>query len=121
MQTDLGLIKCHKCRHVLINELKNYVQVCDLQMCSSYNLRNFIYVPEDQLPDWIKSKVEEEQWTKGKLHCVNCKSKIGSFDFISGRKCDCQSSLLPPVHFIGSQVDRPMLTNVFMNNKPSFQ
>lgn len=78
----------------------------------------FLYLQEDQLPKWIKLKVEEEQWTKGKLHCENCGFKVGSFDFISGRKCDCKKSILPPVHFVSSQVDRPIIDNYLdMDNK----
>lgn len=109
-----GVIKCHKCRHVLVKDLLivvNRSAICDPLKCSSYNLNSFVYLSDDKLPDWIKSKVEEEQWTKGKITCEQCRSKVGSFDYVSGRKCECQESILPPVHLVGSQVDRPMATH----------
>lgn len=108
MNSDI--IKCHKCRHVLVEDMSEKLNIiCDPTVCSSYNIRNFIHVQEDKLPLWIKSKIEEEQWTKGKLHCEHCGCKVGSFDFVSGRKCDCRNTVLPPVHFISSQVDIPIV------------
>uniref|UniRef100_A0A1E1VXE5 E3 ubiquitin-protein ligase n=1 Tax=Pectinophora gossypiella TaxID=13191 RepID=A0A1E1VXE5_PECGO len=104
-----GYIKCHKCRHILLDDInKIYSSEVIHSECDSYDIKKFIYLLEDNLPIWIKLKVEEEQWTKGKLHCENCGSKVGTFDFISGRKCDCGKSVLPPVHFVTSQVDRPI-------------
>lgn len=106
---DNRSIRCHKCRHVLVENMDFAAmnnRPCD-SSCPSYDKTSFIHLLEDKLPDWIKVKVEQEQWTKGKLHCENCNSKVGSFDFVSGRKCDCENTLLPSVHFISSQVDRP--------------
>lgn len=109
MNNDIksGVIKCHKCRHILLNMISTYNSSCN-EKCESYNPKCFIYLLEDQLPAWIKKKVDEEQWTKGKLHCENCGSKVGSFDFVSGRKCDCRCSILPSVHFVTSQIDVPV-------------
>lgn len=110
-----GMIKCHKCRHVLLEDLSvvcNNNASCDLKKCCSYNINSFLYLAEDKLPDWIKTKVEEELWTKGKLVCEQCRCKVGSFDYVSGRKCDCKESVLPPVHLVASQVDRPILSEV---------
>ena len=36
-------------------------------------------------------------WTKGRLNCPNCQSRIGGFDFVSGADY--------PVHLIKSKVD----------------
>ncbi|CAH0405946.1 unnamed protein product [Chilo suppressalis] len=67
METKSSIIKCHKCRHILLNGYKEKnVNKCDPKKCSSYNLRNFIYLDDDEVPDWIKIKVEEEEWTKVK-------------------------------------------------------
>lgn len=108
-------IKCQKCRHVLLEDARetNNNYGCDVKNCSSYSLQNIIYLIEEKLPKWIRLKVENEQWTKGKLHCENCGQKVGSFDFVSGRKCECKETVLPPVHFISSQVDRPIINHKF--------
>lgn len=106
-------IKCHKCRHILLHDVRLATLQklpCDPNNCSSYNTKNFVHLIEDKLPDWMQEIVEKEEWTKGKLHCTKCTSKVGSFDFISGKKCDCGNSQLPTVHFISSQIDRPIAT-----------
>ncbi|KAI5634803.1 hypothetical protein NE865_12521 [Phthorimaea operculella] len=103
-----GCIKCHKCRHILLEDITRVYNNSADHPCDSYDIKKFIYLVEDKLPDWIKQNVEAENWTKGKLHCSNCRSKVGSFDFVSGRKCDCGQSVLPSVHFVTSQVDRPI-------------
>lgn len=108
-----GVIKCQKCRSVLVEDITivlNESSSCDPLECSSYSLNSFLYLSEDRLPNWIKTKVEDEQWTKGKITCEQCKSKVGSFDYVSGRKCECKGSVLPPVHLVSSQVDRPIAT-----------
>lgn len=110
MEQESKIMKCRKCRHVLLNDLNitHNLQSCGTKDCASYDLKRFVFVYEDKMPTWIRTKVEDEQWTKGKLHCENCGYKVGSYDFISGRKCDCGKSVLPPIHFISSQVDIPI-------------
>ncbi|KAJ8734043.1 hypothetical protein PYW07_014594 [Mythimna separata] len=103
-------IKCHKCRHILFDDtcIQDSSLTCDPKKCESYDIKRFIYVSEDKVPAWIKEKIENEDWTKGKLHCQKCNNRIGSFDYISGRKCNCGSSVIPPIHLVTSQIDRPM-------------
>ena len=103
-------IKCHKCRYTLFDEtcILDSSLTCDPTKCESYDIKRFIYVSEDKVPEWIKQKIETEEWTKGKLHCQKCNNRIGSFDYISGRKCDCGSSVIPPIHLVTSQIDRPI-------------
>ena len=36
-------------------------------------------------------------WTKGRLNCPNCQSRLGGFDFVSGADY--------PVHLIKSKID----------------
>lgn len=108
-------IKCHKCRTILFQDtcILDSSLTCDPDKCDSYNIKRFIYISEDKVPDWIKQKIEEEQWTKGKIHCEKCKNRIGSFDYISGRKCECGASVVPPIHLVTSQIDRPInLSNI---------
>lgn len=110
MSSQTQVIKCHKCRHVLLEQscVIDSSLICDPKSCESYDVKKFIYISEDKAPAWITDKVEEEQWTKGKLHCAKCNNRIGSFDYVSGRKCDCGASVLPPIHLVTSQVDRPI-------------
>lgn len=114
-------IKCLKCRTKLIDDISlitNQNFQCDPQKCNSYDIKKVIYLMEDKLPEWIKSRIENEQWTKGRLNCEKCSCRIGSFDYISGRKCECGETVLPPVHFTSSQVDRPILSeNALKLNK----
>lgn len=108
IDTTIKPIKCHKCRHILLTDMANtYKSLCD-DKCDSYSSKHFVYLLEDQLPSWIKKKIDEEQWTRGKLLCEKCGSKIGSFDFVSGRKCSCEKSILPSVYFVTSQIDIPI-------------
>ncbi|VVC94156.1 unnamed protein product [Leptidea sinapis] len=103
------IVMCRKCRHILLDnfETSYHKSTSCLDSCSSYNLQTHIHLDE-AIPQWIKSKVEETGWTKGKLKCSECGSKVGSFDYVSGRKCECDNTVLPPIHFIKSQVDIPM-------------
>lgn len=107
------VIKCHKCRQILFEDtcIVDNSLTCDPKTCDSYNIKRFIYISEEKAPDWIKEKIENEQWTKGKLYCEKCHNRIGSFDYISGRKCECGTSVLPPIHLVTSHVDRPILIN----------
>jgi len=60
------------------------------------------YVPEEKMPDWMKTNVE---WVKGKLLCPKCQARVGSYNFVSGMKCSCRSHVLPPIHIVKSKVD----------------
>lgn len=104
------VLKCHKCRNILFDDtcLLDSADNCDTKTCASYDIRRFIYISEDKVPDWIKNKIESEDWTKGKLNCQKCNNRIGGFDYVSGRKCDCGASVLPPIHLVSSHVDRPI-------------
>lgn len=107
-----GAIKCHKCRHVLFEDINNiYVNVAKdkAECCSSYDINHFIYLHEEHLPSWISKIMEEVSWTKGKLHCEKCGSKVGTFDYTYVRRCECGKSELPCIYFVTSQVDRPIV------------
>lgn len=108
-------IKCRKCRTViskvasakLLNAHSENFSI-DLDAnndCSSISGRTEIYVMEDAFEQWIQDEIEQSEWTKGKLKCIKCSSNVGSFDFVTGQKCDCRQFSQPPVHFIRSKVD----------------
>lgn len=81
----------------------------DDQSCRSVQDNNEIYIHEDFIPDWITKNIELSEWTKGKLKCLKCETKIGSFDFLSGNKCFCGRFLIPAVQFVKSKVDVPVV------------
>lgn len=113
----LRKVQCRKCREIIINNEKE----CEFLLsahsetamktsdneenCETLNDDNLLYLNEDFIPEWIRNLIEQEQWSKGKIHCKNCNCRIGSFDFISGLKCNCSKYVLPPVHLVKSKVD----------------
>lgn len=113
------VIKCRKCRTILSKSPESallnahnvqYSADSDVKSnCSSVYSRTEIYLNEDNLEAWIQDEVEKSEWTKAKLKCVKCQSNIGSFDFVSVQKCDCQRFNQPSVHFIRSKVDVDVL------------
>lgn len=108
-------IKCKKCRNIILNTLEcadclvsaHHQPVNgSVNECHTNEVQSMVFLAEDSLPEWVRKKVEEAQWSKGRLNCVNCDSRIGGFDFISGNKCQCsKESILPAVHLIKSKVD----------------
>ena len=59
----------------------------------------------ESAPDWVKESVEEKQFLKGKLNCVECGAKVGSFDFVSS-KSNCEDvDVNSRIHFVESKVD----------------
>jgi len=108
-------IKCRKCRSTLTNVPSNvllsahneqYSNDPDIKSnCPSVVGRTEIYINEEHLDQWIESEIENSEWTKGKLKCSKCSSNVGSFDFVTGQKCECRLFNQPSVHFIRSKVD----------------
>lgn len=104
-------IKCRKCRHLIFDDK----QVCNShgdslsftdnspEMCNP--IANVWYIREDLIPTWLKQQVDDADWTKGKIFCPTCKCRIGSFDFVSGSKCQCGSHVLPSLHLVISKLD----------------
>lgn len=108
------VIKCRSCRLILLDSTntKESLFVCAHNTpCNPFNKsekdcdENMIFLNEDSLPNWIQEIIEKHEWSKGRLNCLNCNSRIGSFDFVSGMKCFCDSNVLPPVHLIKSKLD----------------
>lgn len=106
--------KCKKCRKTLLD----YPQCSTLFLnahnqplgvsqdeCLTVANENVIFLREESLPTWIMQKIQEAEWSKGRLNCEHCDSRLGAFDFVSGIKCECSGHVLPPVHLIKSKVD----------------
>src|SRR5438874_2188459 len=47
------------------------------------------YIPEDNMPTWMKPNVDRGDWVKGKVQCPKCEARLGSYNFVSGMKCSC--------------------------------
>lgn len=73
--------------------------------CPTVQGRTEIFLNEDALEPWIQEEIENSEWTKGKLKCIKCAANVGSFDFVTGQKCDCRQFNQPSVHFIRSKLD----------------
>lgn len=106
--------KCKKCRRTVLDLgqcpnlfLNAHNKSLDISQddCRTVVDQNVVFLAEDSLPEWIMQKIREAEWSKGRLNCETCDSRLGGFDFISGNKCECQNNVLPPVHLIKSKVD----------------
>ncbi|XP_043484308.1 E3 ubiquitin-protein ligase RNF180-like [Leptopilina heterotoma] len=109
-------VKCKRCRTVIFTEEATPLLSAhgaaennseNLQ-CSANESENCLYISTETVPDWIRDCINKELWTKGKINCLNCKSRLGSFNFVNEIKCDCGECLLPPIRIIRSKVDRPV-------------
>lgn len=113
-------IRCRQCRNLVTtvdaNDLKdghlNTYSIRDTHTAHAHSLacgtigdRREVFLVEDEYAIWIQHEIEESGWTKGKLKCVKCASNVGTFDFVSGKKCECKRFDLPPLHFIVSKID----------------
>ncbi|XP_039282347.1 E3 ubiquitin-protein ligase RNF180-like [Nilaparvata lugens] len=109
-------LKCKKCRNVLTEDFKKGPLSAHGLLLDTENVREankhclkkspeVFYFVENCMPRWIRERVDDANWLKGKLTCAQCSAKLGSFDFVHGSKCDCDAFVLPPVHLIRSKVD----------------
>jgi hypothetical protein len=107
--------KCRKCRQLLFSDKELvtnhgniYSKEC-LDLCS--NESKVWYLSEQSLSDWVLKQLNAFDWIKGKIICPNteCNSRIGSFNFINGVKCCCDSYELPNIHIVKSKVDQQLI------------
>uniref|UniRef100_A0A146LB17 E3 ubiquitin-protein ligase RNF180 n=1 Tax=Lygus hesperus TaxID=30085 RepID=A0A146LB17_LYGHE len=113
--------KCRKCRnpvidtrdtriisgHEVVLNSANFFRPDEDAACE--DTINSLYLMEQTLPDWMISQIDKVEWIKGKLNCSQCQARLGSFDFVSGRKCSCGKFVLPPVHMIKNKLDFTIL------------
>ncbi|XP_017766214.1 PREDICTED: E3 ubiquitin-protein ligase RNF180-like [Eufriesea mexicana] len=107
-------VKCKHCRKDLFgkecislltshNEIKtNFVDVFE---CGTNDFEPCSYISMEKLPKWIEQAINQESWTKGRLHCPHCNNRIGSFNFVNELKCNCSKFIAPPVKITNSKVD----------------
>jgi len=117
-------LKCKKCRCVLIEHTLCPILNChgdeaNFETTRVENCKDTIdafYFQETGLPEWILHKLNEADWSKGKLMCPKCFARLGSFDFVSGKKCQCMRVIVPPVHIVKSKVDYHLITGIGIKN-----
>lgn len=108
-------IKCKKCRQIVLNTEecvdllidahgKPFQQesICE---CPSVRNRSIVYLDEDRIPKWIEDILQSQHFRKGKIHCQHCYSRLGGFDFVRGRMCECDLFLLPSIHLNVNKID----------------
>lgn len=107
-------LKCRQCRKVILDSAAYSALVVNSHKlpivessddCTLVLNEKEVYLNDDVLPEWILEKIREANWSKGKINCNHCGSRIGSFNFISGAQCICFNYVLPPVHLIKSKLD----------------
>lgn len=125
----MELYRCRKCRLVLLsreslltchNEPLSEVPIDDQQQkCAT--LTTVLFVAEQKVQDWMRTQIDEANWTKGRISCPGngCGARIGSFNFVGGAYCACSKNELPAIQIIRSKVDEPMSPQSDVEDKTS--
>ncbi|XP_053377126.1 uncharacterized protein LOC123529898 [Mercenaria mercenaria] len=99
----MEIYRCRKCRQNL--EVQNSVikdfACCDVNSSQS----SVLYLDVDTCPEWIVQSFEQASWIKGKLLCLKCKGRLGSFDFVNQKSCTCQQHTIPVAHLLTNRID----------------
>lgn len=106
-------IKCKHCRKYLFDG--EIVQLLTAhsgkkkhqtdRSCGDDDLEPCLYLSGDEMPQYIQQLVNQENWTKGRIHCTHCNNRVGSFNFVNEMKCKCGKHITPPIRIIHSKVD----------------
>ncbi|KAG5680202.1 hypothetical protein PVAND_009727 [Polypedilum vanderplanki] len=73
---------------------------------TEFCMRNYFIEPLT----WMLPEVATN--SEGKLHCPQCKTKLGSFNWIMASKCGCGSQIFPSFYLVPSKID---FSNVVQN------
>ncbi|CAL7943280.1 unnamed protein product [Xylocopa violacea] len=106
-------VKCKHCRKSLfdikcIPLLTSHSEVKNISTdvgCDTDGPESCSYMSDEKLPKWVEHAINQESWTKGRLHCPNCNNRIGSFNFVNELRCNCNKFITPPVKITNSKVD----------------
>uniref|UniRef100_A0A6M2CTI1 Putative e3 ubiquitin-protein ligase ovary overexpressed n=1 Tax=Rhipicephalus microplus TaxID=6941 RepID=A0A6M2CTI1_RHIMP len=110
MSNEAGF-RCKKCRRTLFSSSHMVSSHGDpwsghvTFSCRINKVDTVWYVRDENLPHWLSEQLDRGEWVKGKLYCPECKARLGSFDFVTGAKCDCDEFVLPPIHISKSRID----------------
>eukprot|EP00088_Acartia_fossae_P052831 TRINITY_DN5986_c0_g3_i1.p1 TRINITY_DN5986_c0_g3~~TRINITY_DN5986_c0_g3_i1.p1 ORF type:complete len:193 (+),score=51.93 TRINITY_DN5986_c0_g3_i1:50-628(+) len=96
---DSAKLKCRKCREILLTKAVNHFR--DITETGggqgAQDEGNIFDVDDETKPDWISQQIEQGGWTKGKLSCPKCSTRVGGFDFVTG--------LSAQIYIVKSKVD----------------
>jgi DNA-directed RNA polymerase subunit RPC12/RpoP len=104
-------VKCRKCRQELFShptvrlQDSHGVGISEEGRTDSECSSEVLYIPEETKPSWLEEILDERGWEKGKINCPKCSARIGSYNFVSGMKCQCGTFVLPPIHIVKSKID----------------
>ncbi|XP_021509703.1 E3 ubiquitin-protein ligase RNF180 isoform X1 [Meriones unguiculatus] len=104
--SNLHCWKCRKCvasSGCFMNYLGNQVTEDRNESVDAQNTCHLWHMNIETLPDWINCRVQQAQWTVGKLNCPSCGARLGGFNFVSTPKCSCGQ--LAAVHLCKSRTD----------------
>jgi len=94
--TEYTTLRCRKCRFILLEQPPHKI-LDTVESSDTQDSSNVFNICDENLPQWINDAVEEGSWTKGKLSCPSCGSRVGGFDYVT------RSSF--PVYIVRSKVD----------------
>ncbi|XP_066270042.1 E3 ubiquitin-protein ligase RNF180-like [Branchiostoma lanceolatum] len=105
MLEDGCVLKCRRCRSLLVNGRSVVGSHGNGDNCPMEGLSTLWYISDNDIPDWIQEQIVQVHWTKGRLLCPKCAGRLGSFDFVSLVKCPCGDQVFPPIHIQRCRVD----------------
>ncbi|CAH1251552.1 RNF180 [Branchiostoma lanceolatum] len=105
MLEDGCVLKCRRCRLLLVNGRSVVGSHGNGDNCPMEDLSTLWYISDSDIPDWIQEQIVQVHWTKGRLLCPKCAGRLGSFDFVSLVKCPCGDQVFPPIHIQRCRVD----------------
>lgn len=110
MNEEAGF-RCKKCRRTLLSNSHVVSSHGESRSgnvgfaCPINKTDTVWYVRDENLPGWLVEQLDNGEWVKGKVYCPECNARLGSFDFVTGSKCDCNEFVLPPIHISKSRID----------------
>lgn len=105
----MSRFKCQKCRKELFDAafvLTSHSEPWTVSKASPCSAGHTVWYLKDEVVEtWLQTQLDSNEWIKGKINCPKCNLRLGSFDFVSGKRCGCGKHMLPPIHIVKSRVD----------------
>ncbi|XP_043489154.1 E3 ubiquitin-protein ligase RNF180-like [Polistes fuscatus] len=106
-------IRCkHCCKNLFQNEsftlLSSHnedINNIEHTECGGDFIEHCLYMSMENLPTWIQKIIDQTSWTKGRLNCPFCNTRLGSFNLVIDTKCNCGTCIMPPIRLIRSKLD----------------
>ncbi|XP_053304004.1 E3 ubiquitin-protein ligase RNF180 [Spea bombifrons] len=104
-----AIFRCWKCRKIVANSdclIKDPASK-EYQGCFESSIYHgechLWHMDVEEIPDWMKKRVEQVHWTAGRLNCPYCGSRLGVFNFVGSPKCFCGQTSF--IHLSKSRID----------------